>query len=237
MSTVSSVPAFDLHDSRAFAMRWVNIANHQLISSGLLVMALGSFGGWMYTAHALKENSKVIAHFKPIVVRENELGQTALLVHQDLNFSPDARSIQSALSFWAQFHFDHVRATMADYRTRSFTWMTQPYADAIEAQDKNSRYISSFVSDMSKQQYRIEVKHVVLTNIVNKPDQLESGAADIYAYREYLDDAGLPKPKQDADAFIVHVTWGRAVNIPENEVADNPLGIAVEYYNETRSML
>jgi hypothetical protein len=227
---MSSIPAFQLNEEhQKFSQRLSKTANYQIANMYLTVVLVITAGGWGYTAYALHENSEVIKHFKPRVVRENELGQTALLVHQELNMDPDQRSIRSALSFWATYHLDHVKATIGSYRSLSFTWMPVSYAESIRSNDRASDYIRNALVGADPE-YRIEVSNTVLTTTAKTGDGPLTGEADIYAHRRYIEN-GIPKALNAKDAFVIHVKWCTAIDVPDNLVALNPLGIAITYYD------
>jgi hypothetical protein len=94
-----SVPAAQLNEERLQQQRWGKIAGYQWVNFALLFVV----GLLLYNQVSLKQayraNTEALRHFQPLVVRENELGQTQLLTRQGLNFSPDetSRSQRSAV--------------------------------------------------------------------------------------------------------------------------------------------
>jgi hypothetical protein len=126
-----SVPAAHLNEERLQQQRWGKIANYQWVNFALLFVVAILIYNQATLKQAYRANTEALRHFKPIVVRENELGQTQLMTHQGVNFSPDERSVRSALQFWTSYHLGRMRATVQDFYNLSFLWMSEDGRDSL----------------------------------------------------------------------------------------------------------
>src|SRR3954447_23229381 len=158
MTNPVSIPAVDLNEQRLRAQRFGRVARYQVHNFILILMALGVLYGWITTAQALNRNAEALKHFKPVVVRENELGQTQLVTNQALNFSPDQRAVRSALQWWTTLHLGRMRATVQDFYNQSFLWMDEKYSGSIRRNDQQSDWLKKFLKDGGQDQYKVIVK-------------------------------------------------------------------------------
>jgi hypothetical protein len=236
MATQSiSIPAVDLNEQRLRALRFGKIARYQVHNFLLLLIAAGAVFAWFTTNRALHANTQAIRNFRPIVVRENELGQTILVTNQALNFSPDQRSVRSALQWWATLYFSRMRATVEDSYHQSFLWMTEPFGQSVRSNDQHSEWLKKFLKGMDDQ-YKAEVKNVVLTRIESRGTSPDSGTADIYAVRHYYSPDGIEQDHKDSDDFVIRVQWVTAAEVPNDVQGFNPLGIAVTGFDTFNSL-
>jgi hypothetical protein len=231
-----SVPAAQLNEERLQQQRWGKIANYQWVNFALWFVV----GILLYNQVTLKQayraNTEALRHFHPLVVRENELGQTQLVTRQGVNFSPDERAVRSALQFWATYHLGRMRATVQDFYGLSFLWMSEEYGGAIRQADQQTEWMKKFLKEANQQQYKVIVKNVVLKKIKEQDGTPVSGTADIFAYRQRYSIDGLEEPRKDSDAFVVHAVWTTAIDVPNDIQGYNPLGIAVTHHQIFNSL-
>lgn len=236
ITEATSAPATELNEKRLQEQRYGKLARYQVHNLVLLLIAVFAIYGWVKTAQAFNRNADALKHFRPLVVRENELGQTFLVTNQKLNFSADQRSIRSAIQFWTMFHLGRMRATVQDFYNLSFLWMTEDYGAAIRHNDQQTGWMKKFMREANQEQYKVVVKNVVLKDVKEEDGAPVTGKADVFAYRQYYSVDGIEVPHKESDDFLVHVLWVTAADVPNDIQGYNPLGIGVMHYQIFNSL-
>jgi type IV secretory pathway TrbF-like protein len=231
-----SVPAAYLNEKRLQEQRYGKLARYQVHNFALILIVGILLSQLFGVKKALYANAEALKHFRPIVVRENELGQTFLVTNQKLNFTHDERSIRSALQFWTMYHMGRMKATVKEFYNFSFLWMTEDYGASIKHNDEQTGWMKKFLKDASQEQYEVIVKNVILKSVEEKDGAPLSGTADIYAYRKYYSVDGIEQPHKASDDFLVHAKWAAAADVPNDIQGFNPLGIAVTHYQIFNSL-
>jgi hypothetical protein len=231
-----SIPAPQVNESRLQEKYFERNAQLQIHNVILIGLTLGAFtlGGFMVRAYQV--NTKAVENFHPPVIMESTTGDARLIVAQGKNFTPDERVVRNALGTFVRNYFDRMRATVKDNYNESFIFLNDPLAQQIRAEDRSTKWLEKFLTDVQETESKVVVHNVVLKEINQSAEAGENGKAEIYCTRVRYSADLREQPHDPSDDFVVTAHWGIAEKVPNTVILSNPFGVLITFFRVDKAI-
>jgi type IV secretory pathway TrbF-like protein len=168
----------------------------------------------------------IFRHFKPLVIRIDELGRAQALSYDSFAYKPEAKEAKYFLTQFCELYYRRNRYTINDDFSKAMYFLDGRLADDIMATDKKkNNVVSRFLDDPSAPEVDINVQQVALEPMIQPPYR---ASVDFYRI-EYspVDHSVLNKTLCTASFVFMFRT-----DIRNDMIPINPLGLTITDFRE-----
>ena len=166
------------------------------------------------------KSQKALAGMKPLVIRINDVGHADAIDYRNYEYKPQEAENKYYLSRWAALYFQRNRYTIERDQTQALYFLNSDVQQAVIRQEQLSKTITTFQQDSTLPYVDVEVKNIVLDDLRQSPY-----SARIEFEKVYTNPSDHTEIKRER--WTASVTYVFRENVKNNELAVNPLGLAI----------
>ena len=189
-----------------------------LLALTLTILGLLSCVAWL---------GHLLAHFKPMVIRINDVGHAEAISYSDLEYKPQEAEMKFFLIDFLQKYYGLTRGTARQDFTRSLYFLTPELANQRLVEEKQSRTLDNFLLGIGDQ-IELQIDQISIEDLRQQPYKATVAFRKFY-YTQY--DHQLNSYAK----FTAHVQFVVADKVPTKLVPINPLGLMVTYLREDQA--
>jgi len=140
------------------------IATNAKLRFALLSLTLVIFG----LIVCLGALAHMFSHFKPLVIRINEVGHAEAVTYSDLEYKPQEAEMKYFLIDFLQKYYGRTRGTARQDFTRSLYFLTPDLANQRIASEKQSRSLDNFLLGLGDQ-IELQIDEVSIEDLRQQP--------------------------------------------------------------------
>ena len=163
---------------------------------------------------------KALASMHPMIVRINDIGRADAIDYRNFQYRPQEAENKYYLTRWAELYFSRNRFTIERDQTDSLYFLNGDVQRAVIAQEQKDHMIQTYRNDSTLPYVDVEVKNIVLDDLRQSPY-----SARIEFEKVYTNPADHTELKRER--WMASVTYVFRENVQNNELAVNPLGLAI----------
>ena len=163
---------------------------------------------------------KALASMHPMIVRINDIGRADAIDYRNFQYRPQEAENKYYLTRWAELYFSRNRFTIERDQTDSLYFLNGDVQRAVIAQEQKDHMIQTYRNDSTLPYVDVEVKNIVLDDLRQSPY-----SARIEFEKVYTNPADHTELKRER--WTASVTYVFRENVQNNELAVNPLGLAI----------
>ena len=163
---------------------------------------------------------KALASMHPMIVRINDIGRADAIDYRNFQYRPQEAENKYYLTRWAELYFSRNRFTIERDQTDSLYFLNGDVQRAVIAQEQKDHMIQTYRNDSTLPYVDVEVKNIVLDDLRQSPY-----SARIEFEKVYTNPADHTELKRER--WTASVTYVFRDNVQNNELAVNPLGLAI----------
>jgi type IV secretion system protein VirB5 len=182
----------------------------------ILVLAIVS----LTLAVLVYRSQKALADMHPMIVRINDVGRAEAIDYRNFQYRPQEAENKYYLSSWAELYFSRNRFTIERDQTNSLYFLNGDVQHAVIEQERKDNIIQTYVKDSTLPYVDVEVKNIVLDDLRQSPY-----SARIEFEKVYTNPSDHTEIKRER--WTASVTYVFRENVKNNELAVNPLGLAI----------
>ena len=166
------------------------------------------------------KSQKALASMHPMIVRINDVGRADTIDYRNFQYRPQEAENKYYLTRWAELYFSRNRFTIERDQTDSLYFLNGDVQRAVIAQEQKDHIIQTYRNDSTLPYVDVEVKNIVLDDLRQSPY-----SARIEFEKVYTNPADHTELKRER--WTASVTYVFRDNVQNNELAVNPLGLAI----------
>ena len=166
------------------------------------------------------KSQKALASMHPMIVRINDVGRADAIDYRNFQYRPQEAENKYYLTRWAELYFSRNRFTMERDQTDALYFLNGDVQRAVIAQEQKDHIIQMYRNDSTLPYVDVEVKNIVLDDLRQSPY-----SARIEFEKVYTNPADHTELKRER--WTASVTYVFRDNVQNNELAVNPLGLAI----------
>jgi type IV secretion system protein VirB5 len=156
----------------------------------------------------------------PMIVRINDVGRADAIDYRNFQYRPQEAENKYYLTRWAELYFSRNRFTIERDQTSSLYFLNGDVQHAVIEQERKDNIIQTYVKDSTLPYVDVEVKNIVLDDLRQSPY-----SARIEFEKVYTNPSDHTEIKRER--WTASVTYVFRENVKNNELAVNPLGLAI----------
>jgi type IV secretory pathway TrbF-like protein len=164
-------------------------------------------------------------HFKPLVIRIDELGRAQALSYDSFAYKPEAKEAKYFLTQFCQLYYRHNRYTINDDFTKAMYFLDGQLASNIMAADQKNKTVEIFLDNPSAPEVDIDVQQVAIEPMIKPPYK---ASVDFYKIDYSPVDHSVLNKTLCTASFVFEFRQ----NVPNQWIPINPLGLAITYFRE-----
>ena len=165
-------------------------------------------------------SQKALASMHPLIVRINDVGRAEAIDYRNFQYRPQEAENKYYLNRWAELYFSRNRFTIERDQTSSFYFLNGDVQRAVIDQERKDNIIQAYIRDNALPYVDVEVKEVVLDDLRQSPY-----SARIEFEKVFTNPSDHTELKRER--WTASVTYVFRENVKNNELAVNPLGLAI----------
>jgi type IV secretory pathway TrbF-like protein len=166
------------------------------------------------------KSQKALASMHPMIVRINDVGRAEAIDYRNFQYRPQEAENKYYLSRWTELYFSRNRFTIERDQTNALYFLNSDVQRAVIEQERKDNIIQTYRNDSTLAYVDVEVKNVVLDDLRQSPY-----SARIEFEKVYTNPADHTELKRER--WVASVTYVFRENVKNNELAVNPLGLAI----------
>ena len=166
------------------------------------------------------KSQKALASMHPMIVRINDVGRADAIDYRNFQYRPQEAENKYYLTRWAELYFSRNRFTIERDQTDALYFLNGDVQRAVIAQEQKDHIIQMYRNDSTLPYVDVEVKNIVLDDLRQSPY-----SARIEFEKVYTNPADHTELKRER--WTASVTYVFRDNVQNNELAVNPLGLAI----------
>jgi len=166
------------------------------------------------------KSQKTLANMHPMIVRINDVGRAEVIDYRNFQYRPQEAENKYYLTRWAELYFSRNRFTIERDQTNALYFLNGDVQRAVIAREQKDNIIQTYRSDSTLPYVDVEVKNVVLDDLRRSPY-----SARIEFEKVYTNPADHTELKRER--WVASVTYVFRESVKNNELAVNPLGLAI----------
>jgi type IV secretion system protein VirB5 len=182
----------------------------------ILVLAVVSLA----LAALLYKSQTVLANMHPMIVRINDVGRAEAIDYRNFQYRPQEAENKYYLTRWAELYFSRNRFTIERDQTNSLYFMNDDVQRAVINMEQKDNIIQSYARDSTLPFVDVEVKNVVLDDLLQSPY-----SARIEFQKVYTNSSDHTELKREQ--WTASVTYVFRESVKNNELAVDPLGLTI----------
>jgi len=166
-------------------------------------------------------------HFKPLVIRINEIGRAEAVTYDSFAYHPHEAEIRYFLMDFVQRHYSRQRATVRENYARSLYYLDGRLAERIISENKKDKTIEAFLSGQSDE-IEVSVSNVAIEDLRNQPYKASVDFEKIcYTATDHV--------MTRRERYVGHFVFFVMDRVPNNLIPVNPLGLIITYFREDQA--
>ena len=166
------------------------------------------------------KSQKALASMRPLIIRINDVGRAEAIDYRNFQYRPQEAENKYYLTRWAELYFTRNRFTIERDQTDSLYFLNSDVQRAVIAEEQKDKIIQTYRNDSTLPYVDVEVKNIVLDDLRQSPY-----SARIEFEKVYTNPADHTELKRER--WTASVTYVFRENVQNNELAVNPLGLAI----------
>ena len=166
------------------------------------------------------KSQKALASMRPLIIRINDVGRAEAIDYRNFQYRPQEAENKYYLTRWAELYFSRNRFTIERDQTDSLYFLNGDVQRAVIAEEQKDKIIQTYRNDSTLPYVDAEVKNIVLDDMRQSPY-----SARIEFEKVYTNPADHTELKRER--WTASVTYVFRENVQNNELAVNPLGLAI----------
>ncbi len=206
---------FEHYGSTLVANTYLKIALFclSLVALGLIVLNYRTF--------------RVVADFKPVIIRINDIGRAEAIAYSGFNYKPQAPELKYFLIQFVTGYYGRIRATARRDYPQSLLFLEQNLAQGILQSGHATKWFERFLAGEGDE-VDIQVNNVTIEDLREPPYKANVAFDKIY----YSSAQHIETRREHWTAHFVFIVRREVVN---NLVPYNPLGITIQYFREDQA--
>jgi type IV secretory pathway TrbF-like protein len=191
----------------------------------LLCLSLVAVGLVVLNLHT----QRTFQHFKPLVIRIDDVGRAVAVNYASLTYSPQAPELRYFLVQFVTKHYSRMRTTVRQQYAESLYFLDGRLADATIDANKKSGAIEHFLTG-GGEEIDVRVKNVTLEDLRTPPFR-----ASVEFDEVYLSPATRSEVRRET--YIAHVVFVVKDTVDNARIPINPLGLSITYFREDQAFV
>lgn len=184
------------------------------------VLSLGLLGLNWKTVQTLR-------HFKPLVIRINEVGRSEAVAYDSLAYQPRDAEMKYFLIQFVTKHYGRMRATFRENFARSLYFLDGRLADSIIEANKKNKTIETFLSGQGDE-IDIEVRNVTVEDVRQPPYKATVDFDKVYY-------SGADRAEARREKYVASFVFVVRERVPNAWIPVNPLGLVITYFRQDQA--
>ena len=191
----------------------------------LLSLSLVAVGLVVLNLHT----QRTFQHFKPLVIRIDEVGRATAVSYASLTYTPQAPELKYFLIQFVTRHYSRMRATVRQQYAESLYFLDGRLADATIEANKKAGTIERFLTG-STEDIDVHVKNVTLEDLRQAPYR-----ATVDFEQVYLSPATRAETRRET--YLAHLVFVLDDHVDNARIPINPLGLTITYFREDQAFV
>src|SRR6202167_5702573 len=166
------------------------------------------------------KSTRALARRPPKSVRINDVGRAEAIDYRNFQYRPQEAENKYYLTRFAELYFARNRFTIERDQTSALYFLNSDVQRAVIDQERKDNIIPTYIKDSSLPFVDVEVKEVVLDDLRQSPY-----SARIEFVKIFTNPADHSELKRER--WTASVTYVFRVNVKNNELAVDPLGLTI----------
>jgi type IV secretion system protein VirB5 len=172
---------------------------------------------------------RTFRHFKPLVIRIDDVGHAAAVSYDSLTYTPQAPELKYFLVQFITKHYGRVRATVRQQYAESLYFLDGRLADATMEANRKSGVIERFLTS-GGEELDVRVRNVALEDLRQPPYQ-----ATVEFEQVHL--APGTRAELRRDTHVAHLTFVLQAAVENARIPINPLGLTITYFRDDQAFV
>ena len=170
---------------------------------------------------------RTFSHFKPLVIRIDDVGRAAAVSYDSLTYTPQAPELKYFLVQFITKHYSRVRATVRQQYAESLYFLDGRLADATMEANRKSGAIERFLTG-GGEELDVRVKNVTLEDLRQPPYQ-----ATVEFEQVHL--APATRAELRRETCVAHLVFVLQEAVDNARIPINPLGLTITYFRDDQA--
>src|SRR5205814_6175166 len=157
------------------------------------------------------------SNVKPLVVRIDDVGRAEAVQYDATAYRPQAPELRYFLTQFVVKHFSRIRATVQREYPDSLFFLDASLADAMIAQNEQSRALETFLTNPSADEVDIVVQNVSFSELKQAPYKAS------VAFQKVFYTPGT-RTERGQQTYVAQLDFMMRDHVPNEFVRVNPLG-------------
>jgi type IV secretory pathway component VirB8 len=169
-------------------------------------------------------------HFKPLVIRIDELGRAQAVAYDSLAYKPEYAESKYFLIRFCQLYYRRNRSTIHDDFSQAMYFLDRKLADDTIEQFRQNNVVKNFLADDLAPERDVDVQQVIIEPMDKPPYR---ATVDFFEIEYSPTDHSVAKRTLYTASFLF--TFRDQVS--NEEILTNPLGLTITYFREDEAFV